>query len=304
MASLAEVYERVKGRSRKRLYLGTGLFAAGTLAVVVAIVFATTDLLAAVGIGVFGARKFAGVLAGLGIPAVFVGVFTVMPASARERATAVIGASIAIFGVALFWYAYPSRWLGATPDHLTLPVVAVYFFGTITTFWSMFVAVTNFKTRNDPGGMLRLERTVDGDTRVIEVPREESTGGKGDAAALGGVGVVGSVDRDEVARRDVATSDGGTDAEVIQSPEPSTTDTAVGSPNDADPSGPMDDTGTAATGMTARSDPADASDRYCGTCTHFDYIQTESGMRPYCGYYDEQMSDMEACEQWDPNLKR
>ncbi|MFB6300568.1 MAG: hypothetical protein ABEH65_09940 [Halobacteriales archaeon] len=301
MASLAEVYEQMKGRSRRRLYLGTGLFAAGTLAVVVAIVFATTDLLATVGIGIFGARKIAGVLAGLGVPGVFVGIFTVLPASARERATAVIGASIAIFGVALFWYAYPSRWLGATPDHLTLPVVAVYFFGTITTFWSMFVAITNFKTRNDPGGMLRLERTVDGETKVIEVPREEqSSGSKGDTSALGGVGVVGSVDRDEVARRDVATSDGGTDAEVIQSPEPATAEASASEAGERewnDPQGRGDQSAD-------RSDPARTSDQYCGTCTHFDYVQTESGMRPYCGYYEEQMSDMEACEHWDPNLKR
>jgi len=112
MTSLAEVYEGHVGEveSLRRLYLGIGLFAVGTLLVVTGIVAASTTAFSAFGLGTYESRHLAGVLAGLGGPSVFVGVFTILPASRRVRAAAAIGASVAILGVSLFWYAYPTRW--------------------------------------------------------------------------------------------------------------------------------------------------------------------------------------------------
>lgn len=36
-------------------------------------------------------------------------------------------------------------------------------------------------------------------------------------------------------------------------------------------------------------------DNYCGSCTHFEYVQTERGMQPYCGAHSEVMDNMDAC---------
>lgn len=44
-----------------------------------------------------------------------------------------------------------------------------------------------------------------------------------------------------------------------------------------------------------------AADSYCGNCEHFDYVQTNQGIKPYCGYHSEEMDDMEACDAWTPN---
>jgi len=41
-------------------------------------------------------------------------------------------------------------------------------------------------------------------------------------------------------------------------------------------------------------------DSYCGSCKHFEYVQTEQGMQPYCGAHDELMDDMEACDDYTP----
>lgn len=286
MTSLSEVYEEVGRESLRRLYLGTGLFVLGAVMVVIAIVIATTDALAGVGLGTYEARKLAGLLAGLGVPAVFVGIFTVLPATAYERATAAVGASIAVFGVALFWYAYPSRWYGATPDHITLPVVAVYFLGTITTFWALFTAVVNFKTRNDPGGTVTLQRIVNGETRYVEVPASAITEidrRPASGSAGSGVGVLGDVDRAPVMAPDVDDDD----ADVERTAGDDTSLTAS-------------DGGT--TTGTAR--PRSRPDRYCGTCTYFDYVPGEEGMQPYCGFHESVMSDMDPCDQWEPNAGR
>ncbi|RBI64579.1 hypothetical protein DMJ13_08905 [halophilic archaeon] len=275
MTSLGETYagrDGVKKRPR-RLYAGVGLFLSGSLLVVVAILAATTDLFAAVGLSTYGSRKLAGVTAGLGVPAAFVGVFTVFPATSdRVRAAAAIGSSIAVLGVGMFWYAYPDHW-ASHGRQLTLPVVAVYFFGLVTTFWCLFSAVVNFKTRNDPGGTVTMEVTCQGETKVVEV--EPSSGG------LGGVGVFGrepdgDVDTAGASSGDAAASDGGATGDVLTSP--------------IDPDSQR--TPGTQTGPT---------DRYCGNCTHFEYVRTENGITPYCKRHSERMTDMDACERWEPN---
>ena len=296
MTSLAEAYEGARNESPRRVLLGMGLFAAGALLVVVAIVVASTGLLRPLGVGFFAAREVAGVLAGLGVPAVFVGIFTVLPASDRERAVAGVGGAVAVLGVVLFWTTYPEQWVGATQDHLTLPVTIVYFGGVLTTFWSLFTAVVNFKTRNDPGGTVTLRRTVAGETRLVEVPVAELEGRDLDAlSGLGGVGVVGDVDREPVV---AAPAD---DAVVER-----TGSAAVG-PTRGGRSTPASDGGTQAERLrsprTDRRAAAHAAnpDRYCGNCAHFEYVPGDGGMRPYCGFYDELMDDMAPCDEWSPN---
>lgn len=269
MTSLGETYEGhggVKKRPR-RLYLGVGLFLVGSLLVVVGILAATTNSFAAMGLGEYGSYKIAGITAGLGVPAVFVGVFAVLPATSdRVRAAAAIGSSITILGLAMFWYAYPQHWRGHG-EHLTLPVIAVYFVGLITTFWCLFTAVVNFKTRNDPGGTVTMEVTRKGETKIIDVEKPRG---------FGGIGVFG--DEPTGMERTVTEplGDGGASADDITSPL-DTEETAAAPPTPAQ------------------------TDAYCGNCAHFDYVRTDSGMTPYCGLHDERMTDMDACDQWQSN---
>lgn len=336
MPSLAEAYDRHDGEvSRERLYLGTGLFGFGALLAVVGIVFATTGILRPVGFNTGQTLELAGTLVGLGIPAVFVGTFAVLPAGRSQQAAAAIGASLAVFGVMLFRYTYWERWYDAagTPTFLTLLVAVVYFLGAIITFWSMFTAVATFKRRNDPGGTVELTISRGGQTRTVEVAESSLEEAK---AALGSVGVFGGVDDPEQERKhhaevssDAGSTLGGTgpsstgstggdpdgvddgyDASYVDaSPSRSRgggggplgaggpTPSSDGGAADAELSSPLDDDGEVLRDPT----PAPATDRYCGNCAHFEYVQTADGIRPYCGHHDGLMDDMEACGAWEPN---
>ncbi len=330
MTSLAEAYERRVGEvaDPRRLYLGVGLFFAGVALTAAGIVVATTDVLSALGVDRMAAWRRAGVLGGIGVPATIAGVFTVLPSSRRIKAAATIGASVSVLGVALFWHAYPTHWAGYGQD-LTGYVVGVYFLGTATSVWCLFAGIATLKRRNDPGGTVSLKITKDGETKVIEVDRDQVSG-------MGGVGVAGA---------DLTSAVGADDAEVTRANEASTGSTgkatadrsssgAGTSAGTAGASAGTADAATGAGGSTAdRTTPASAgaasdggrqdreitslqgeteivdtgtaarqhADRYCGNCEHFRYVRSGQGMQPYCGFHGETMDDMEACEEWEPN---
>jgi hypothetical protein len=271
MASLGEVYgaSRSQEADPGHLYAGVALFLAGALLVVAGIVVAATDLLRG-GMGLYEVREVGGVLAGLGVPAVFLGILTVLPADRETRAAAAVGAAVAAFGVALFAHAYPCQWSGATcapAGDLTLPTVGVYALGAMVTTWHLFVGIATFKRRNDPGGTVSMSITRRGETKVVEVdPRKRNS-----------VAAVGSVSDA------VASVDGGHDAEVMGG-EVNATDGGA--------------TGEEITEVGGGNEPAD---RYCGNCAAFEYVRTEDGIQPYCGVHDEVMDDMDPCEEWTPN---
>jgi hypothetical protein len=335
MTSLSEVYEggvRTVVDRRQRV-LGMSLFAAGVAMVVTAITIATTGLSAWFGFDVIEARSVAGVLAGFGLPAVFVGIFAVLPTSSATRAAAAIGASLAVFGVALFWYAYPQRWLSNDPT-FALGTLLLYSAGTLLTFWCLFVAIATFKTRNDPGGTARIEITEEGKIRVINAgPAEAPSGSTPSIPGFGSVGLFGNnpdgsvptqtneeetVDEDDdgiVLAEPTGTGAGGpADDEGVtvtttNSDEGTTvtTSTRDGRTGRAEPTG---DGGTAITGGTASPAGVDTEildaaeqrgqpDRYCGNCTHFEYVRVDGEIRPYCGLDSRLMDDMDACEEWD-----
>ena len=283
MASLGEVYERKRGggghATPRRVLLGVSLFLLGAAMVVVGLVLASTEVLAAFDVGRYESRRIAGVLGGLGVPAVFIGILTVLPANERVRGAAAIGAGIAIVGVALFWTVYPSQWLGASVDrHYTFETATIYFVGTLVTFWCFFVAVVNFKTRNDPGGTVELEVLTAGQTKIVEVDTSAIKSG------IGGIGLFGR-GAPTATTTPTAVSDGGSVTNTISSPGARTEsvpdeDADIIRP-DAEPDGPVD--------------------RYCGNCRHFEYVKDGSAMRPYCGAHKETMDDMQPCSEWTPN---
>jgi hypothetical protein len=304
MTSLGEVYhgDDRSGPSLRQIYAGGSLFLVGIALVVAGIVVATTDMLLGGGVSLYDVREYGGILAGLGVPAVFLGISAVLPAKRSTRAAAGIGASVAVLGVALFAHAYPCRWSGATcaPGmvDLTLPTVGVYFLGALTTFWCLFVGIANFKTRNDPGGTVTMEVTRQGETKVIEVDRSTAKGSVGLGGTDTPTGTVGTqmsdggADDDEL--REVASVTGPGDGGAEPSPP-----TGPRGPSSRSRSTATDGTGdTSWTSTTATDTPTDAADRYCGNCEHFEYVRTERGIQPYCGFHDGVMADMDACEDW------
>lgn len=270
MTSLSEVY----GGTRKqeadpgRLYAGVVLFLAGAGLVLAGIVVATTGLLRGGGTSIYEVRELGGILAGVGVPAVFIGILIVLPADRDTRAAAVVGAAVAVLGVALFAHAYPCQWSGATcapAGDLTLPTVGVYTLGAMITTWSVFVGIATFKRRNDPGGTVRMSVTRQGETKIVEVdPRQEQ----------GSVGLFGSG-----SSAPVQAVTGAGDAEVMGQTDGGATDRDIQE-------------------IGGGNVPAD---RYCGNCASFEYVRTEEGIKPYCGAHDEVMDEMDPCDKWTPN---
>ncbi|WP_415380934.1 tripartite tricarboxylate transporter TctB family protein [Halosimplex sp. TS25] len=290
MASLTEVYEghlRTVTTSR-RFYAGASLFAVGAAMVVGSIAVSTTTAGASLGLDRIAARMLAGTLAGLGLPATFLGVFAVLPSGRTTRAAAVIGASVSVLGVALFRVAYPDQWFGAG-DPLAIATVVVYFFGAMTTLSCLFAGLATFKTRNDPGGTARMEITESGNVRLVE--DAEPAGG------LGSVGFLGNDPQGEVRtqtnREDQPSPEetrSGHDAEILSGPGEGPAPTADGG------SATVDDRTDAEFIETANQ--RGRPDAYCGNCAHFEYVKIDEKITPYCGLHDELMEDMDACDQW------
>jgi hypothetical protein len=296
MTSLSEAYEGGKGGTDlRRLYAGVGLFLVGTLALVTAIVITTTSVYVGGETTMTDARHVGGLLGGLGLPAMFLGVFAVLPSSRRTKAAAVIGAAIAVLGVGLYWHAYPCQWVGSNCGaglmDLTLPTVGTYFLGAVTALWCLFIGVANFKTRNDPGGTARVNVTTKGETKVVEIERNRGIGSLG---FLGGT-PDGDVETQTAGAGTATTSatDGGASTRDISSP----LDTPKASVQQSAPSSGSNP--QSEPGVLNSTDPT-KSDHYCGNCTHFEYVRTDEGIQPYCGLDGELMDDMDACEEWTP----
>ncbi|GGJ04702.1 hypothetical protein GCM10008995_13170 [Halobellus salinus] len=316
MPSLSEVYEGKKRVvSLRRLTFGLGLFAAGSLLAVAGVVVATTGVVYGTDVAALTAkRQLGGVLAGVGVPAVFLGVFAILPSGRLTKAAAVIGAGIGVVGVALFVHAYPCRWsgsvCGAGKPNLTLATVGLYSLGVLLTFWCLFAGVANFKTRNDPGGTARVNVTRTSETRYVPVERSNRHTG-------GGIGFFGNTPdggvktqtggSGTVSNGPGAASDGGTASGSITSPlDESGAQPAASTPKPTTDrrSGAVSSTSNSGNGR-GRSTGSDraAGDVYCGNCAHFEYVRTDEGIQPYCGAHEELMGDMDPCTQWESRAK-
>jgi len=320
MTSLSSVYEGGVGSvvGRRRRLAGAALFGLGAALVVASIPLATTDVASWLGLSVVDARQVAGIAAGLGIPAVLIGIFTVLPASGATRGAAAVGASLAVLGVALFTYAYPQRWVSADPQFAVLTMI-VYSLGTLVTVWCLFVAVATFKTRNDPGGTARVELTDEGTVRVISVESSLPSFGSVGLFGSGPDGDVETQTNDDPDEEMVVPEASVSEATPSQTSD-TTPSTAAGSRDDRSAGDgwqsrsrdaevgrsahPASDGGTAVTGDGERVPAAEGRgtpDRYCGNCRHFEYVRADGEITPYCGLTNTLMEDMDACEDWSPN---
>jgi hypothetical protein len=165
MPSLDEAYDRgttFTERNPRRVAGGLGLGAAGALAVLAAIV------LVAIGGDATTAKAQAGVLAGLGVPALLLSVVFVLPASTRRRAGVVAGSALTVVGVYLFWHAYPTRWT-RTANSMAFETVMLYAVGAAVALWFVFAALATFRLRNNPQGTVELEVVRHGETKTVEV---------------------------------------------------------------------------------------------------------------------------------------
>ncbi|MFB6224481.1 MAG: hypothetical protein ABEH86_12525 [Haloarcula sp.] len=175
MENLGEAYEkrRWEGRDPRRVVAGVTLGFVGALAVVVAILLVTTPLSAVVGATApHAAEKLGGTLGGLGIPAMFLSVVTVLPSSRREQTGVVVGAILCLVGLGLFQLAYPYNWtVGA--QTLAFETTMAYFIGTCVAFWFVFTAMAGFRRRNNPQGTVKLEISHKGETKTVQVSPQE-----------------------------------------------------------------------------------------------------------------------------------
>jgi hypothetical protein len=209
---------------------------------------------------------------------------------------------MAVLGVATFVASYPADWLGTAPA-LAIGTTVLYAAGTLVTFWCLFVGVATVKRRNDPGGTARLEITDEGTVRVVT---DDAVGLPG----LGGVGLFGSEPAGDVetqTNRAPGRADGASASAPSQEAE-----AARGSASPDE--GATTPAGDGAGGVEAEETPAAASadigaavrergrpDRYCGNCSHFEYVRANGEIAPYCGLHGELLSDMDACDQWESN---
>ena len=318
MTSLTDVYEGEVGRvaTRRQQLVGGGLCLAGAAGLVSAIALATTGLGSTLGLGDYAAREVAGIVAGIGLPAVVLGIFAVLPAGPRTRLAAVGGAGVALVGVAAFQQLYPYSWLADAPL-LALGASAVYFAGVLTTFWCLFAALATFKTRNDPGGTARMAVTEEGTIKLVEESRS--------IPGLGGIGFLGRDPDGDVEtqtnRRETTTSDGGSTTQqadtATRQPDTSVQQTPSGargpSEHELDPTlanagpeaSPTTDGGTTtATGRDPITETAvhrGEPDNYCGNCRHFQYVMDSDDVAPYCSFHEETLDDMDACPAWVDN---
>lgn len=201
MQSLDDAYDRRLGgrESDERLLLGYGLVALGGFLVfaggVVGVSSAVGDLF---GLAIDWERWGAGaMLAGVGLPLAFTGVFTVAPMPGRERAVAAAGVLLSFAGVAFFDYAYPSRWQG-DPLDLSGLVFLVYTAGAAVMFYSLFRSVLEVEIAL-PRSKLSLSYTEE----KVEPRRFEEAVDDAEADGFGGVGISMDVE-------------GGTDAELLK----------------------------------------------------------------------------------------
>lgn len=167
MPSLDEAYNTRHSISRpRRVFAGATLLTIGALAITAALG------LLWIGGDSTTVKLYAGLAAGSGVPAMLLGIVVVLPASTRQRTGVLLGTVLAAGGVYLFQFAYPSRWT-RTADPLAFETLLLYGVGCALAVWFVFSAIASTRLRNNPQGTVSLEVITQGETRTVELSREQ-----------------------------------------------------------------------------------------------------------------------------------
>lgn len=167
MPSLDQAYDRRWEGLRDPHRVGIGLVIAGIGALGILVAMG----LVAAWPNDTGAKQAAAMSAGLGVPAMLIGIVVILPASRRNRGGVVVGTFLTLAGVALFWFAYPDRWT-RTGESLAFETGALYAVGVAIALWYVFSALAAARLRNSPLGMVELEVIREGETRTVQVSRD------------------------------------------------------------------------------------------------------------------------------------
>lgn len=200
MHPLEQLYERYIGpvEDPRRVRSGTSLFLGGTLLVVLGILSATSPLLTALGYSIYGAREIGGTLAGIGTPALFIGLTAMLRTDEKYRRFAYAGAAICVLGVGVFRLAYPHHWAGYGMD-LTPYVTTLYFIGVFVTAVYMFVGIVNSEIKIEE---IRMFSEPEPEPEPAPEPESEPRPSPTDTSQSGGAGIKANVESIEDPEQD------------------------------------------------------------------------------------------------------
>lgn len=275
MPTLEEVYERRldedKSEGGLRVRAGLALLSVGVFLIFFGGVVAFSETVASLFHATVDWERWGvgAIFAGIGLPLAFTGVFVVVPAPRRDQALAASGILVSFFGVLLFDYAYPNMWQG-DPLDLTPLVFAVYALGSFLMFGALFRSVLDIDVSLPRTSLSfeyvdrRRDSMPDREQRVAEMSKS-TDGGSGNGGGVGGAGI--------------SVETNATDAEVVRNEEDET--------------------------ESGRSHSAGfAGDRYCGNCAFYEYAQTEGTNKPFCGYHERELENLEACDEHEMRMSQ
>ena len=195
-------YERYIGEpeTKSDVYLGFGLFFGGIAIGAIGLLAFLWSTGTEAGTDLFWTlRQLAVVLAALGLPAVMVGIVTLLPVSDRARYAAIAGAIICLLAMAVFAVAYPSNWNVRQGADYSAYGIGLYAIGVATVTAATGAALVGHQLER-----LQAIQPTDG------IPDGRETTGQAAPAESGSTVTAEQVERDiEEAMRDVEYSWGG-----------------------------------------------------------------------------------------------
>ncbi|XGI83846.1 hypothetical protein ACEU6E_00950 [Halorutilales archaeon Cl-col2-1] len=295
MAGIREKYRRRLGEieTERRLYIGLGLVGLGVFLVLLGGIVSISETVG----GLLGTSNpteqwgTGGILAGIGVPLTFLGIFAVLPASWEDTRIALVGVGTSFLGILIFTYVYPHMWHG-DPTDLTWTVVVTYGSGSVIEFLALFKSILDLELRielSSPGTPISVGYADRNDEEDTTSSQSQSQSTSEDSET--GTGSFGSVAVSSSTSLSSSTSGGGgggggTDAEILGNDTSETdSDSEFESPTQEPRS--LDNVPT---------DSGFTGDRYCGNCIYLEYIEDGGTSSPYCDYHETKLDDLEPCE--------
>lgn len=257
--------------------IGKAALGTSTALFVLAILAATTQILGIFGLNQWQSWEVAGVAAGLAAPLAITSIFFLLPTQSDERFLASIGVFLSLAGVLMFFLEFPHHWINDTPNH-SFKVLSVYFLGMLGLLVAMFFSVMNIPARSPSSVMLeRIHETADTIREKTNIDQIKDPEPNPEPEP-----------EPEYPEGGTPTMDGGSGVGFMGEPEDNLDDDEELVQDDAEILG------------EDNTPEHDDIDKYCGNCEHFSYKHTNGDYQPHCGLHDEDMDNLDACDQWSP----